>query len=106
MIDLCLSVFPWATFRRAKGALKLHIALDHSGYLPTFVSVTEGNKHEIAWAKALQVPKGSFCVFDKAFTDYAWFGTLVEKGIFFVVRQKVNAQYRVMKRHTYAYSFA
>jgi len=99
VIDLCLSVFPWATFRKAKGALKLHIGLDHGGYLPTFVSVTEGSKHEIAWAKALQLPKGSFCVFDKAFTDYGWFGTLVEKGIFFVVRQKVNAQYRVIERH-------
>jgi len=99
VIDLCLSMFPWATFRTTKGALKLHIGLDHGGYLPTFISVTEGSRHEIAWAKALQLPKGSFCVFDKAFTDYDWFGTLVEKGILFVVRQKINAQYRVIERH-------
>jgi len=98
VIDLCLKVFPWATFRKTKGALKLHIGLDHSGYLPTFVSVTEGSKHEIAWARALQLPRGSFCVFDKAFTDYDWFGTLVKKGIFFITRQKINAQYRVIER--------
>jgi len=98
VIDLCLSVFPWATFRTTKGALKLHIGLDHSGYLPTFIAVKEAIKHEISWAKTLQLPKGGFCVFDKAFTDYDWFGTLIEKGIFFVIRQKSNARYRVIER--------
>lgn len=98
VIDLCLSVFPWATFRRTKGAIKLHIGLDHSGYLPTFVSITEGNVHEVSWVKTLQLPRGSFIVFDKGFVDYAWFGSLIPKGIFFVTRLKTNARYKVVER--------
>lgn len=96
IIDLCLSVFPWATFRKAKGAVKLHVGLDHGGYLPAFVSVTEGKKHELSWAKALKLPKRSFIVFDKAFTDYQWFQNLINRGFFFVTRQKKNACYEVI----------
>ena len=98
VIDLCLSVFPWATFRKTKGAIKIHMGLDHSGYLPSFVSIAEGNVHEVSWAKTLQLPRGSFTVFDKGFVDYAWFGSLVHKGIFFVTRLKANACYRVVER--------
>jgi putative transposase len=98
VIDLCLSVFPWATFRKAKGAIKLHMGLDHSGYLPAFVSVTEGGKHEMSWARTLEIPRGSFVVFDKGFVDYKWFASLVNKGVFFVTRQKTNACYRVIER--------
>lgn len=98
IVDLCLSVFPWASFRKAKGAIKLHIGLDHSGYLPCFVSITEGIKHEISWAKALLLPPLSFLVFDKGFLDYGWFASLIEKGIFFVTRQKTNARYVVVER--------
>lgn len=98
VIDLCLSVFPWATFRKTKGAIKLHIGLDHSGYLPSFVSMTEGKTHEVSWAKTLQLPRGSFIVFDKGFVDYTWFGSLINKGIFFVTRLKTNARYKVVER--------
>ena len=98
VIDLCLSVFPWATFRRAKGAVKLHMGLDHGGYLPAFVSVTEGGKHEMSWARTLELPRGSVVVFDKGFVDYKWFASLVNKGVFFVTRQKTNACYRVVER--------
>lgn len=98
VIDLCLSVFPWATFRRAKGAVKLHMGLDHSGCLPAFVSVTEGGKHEMSWARTLELPRGSFVAFDKGFVDYKWFSSLVNKGVFFVTRQKTNACYKVTER--------
>ena len=59
VIDLCLSMFPWAKFRRAKGALKVHVGMDHEGRLPTFVAVTEGRTSDIEVARTLRLPKGS-----------------------------------------------
>jgi len=91
VIDLCLGVFPWATFRKAKGAIKLHTGLDANGYLPTFVDMTEGSYHEINWARTLQLPKGSTVVFDRGFNDYSWFDELDQHDIFFVTRLKSNA---------------
>jgi len=99
IIELSLSVFPWATFNRKKGAVKLHVGLDHGGYIPTFVSVTEGDHHEIKWARTLDLPENSVVVVDMGFTDYGWFNDLHNKGITFVIRQKKNAIYRVIKRN-------
>ncbi len=99
IIELSLSVFPWATFNRKKGAVKLHVGLDHGGYVPAFVSVTEGDHHEIKWARTLDLPKDSVVVVDMGFTDYGWFNDLHNKGITFVIRQKKNAIYRVVKRN-------
>jgi len=99
IIELSLSVFPWATYNRKKGAVKLHVGLDHAGYLPSFVSITEGYHHEMKWARTLDLPKGSVVVFDKGFIDYAWFNELDNKGISFVTRMKKNALYRVVKRN-------
>ena len=98
-IDLCLSVFPWADFRTTKGAIKLHVGLDHAGYLPAFVTVSDGKTHDITAARALQFSKGSIVVCDRGYTDYAWYNQLNNKGIFFVTRQKKNANYAVVKRH-------
>ena len=58
-IDLYLSMFPWANFRRTKGAIKLHVGLDHDGYLPEFVTITEGKTTDIETARALEFSKGS-----------------------------------------------
>ena len=90
-VDLCLSVFPWAEFRKRKGAIRLHMGLDADGYLPTFMDMTDGKVHEINWAKTLKLPKGSFAVFDRGFTDYGWYSSLMTNGIFFVTRLKSNA---------------
>jgi len=90
-VDLCLSVFPWAKFRKRKGAIKLHMGLDADGYLPTFMDMTDGKVHEVNWAKTLKLPKGSFAVFDRGFTDYGWYSSLMANGIFFVTRLKSNA---------------
>lgn len=90
-IDLCLSVFPWAKFRKTKGAIKLHVGLDTEGYLPTFMSLTDGKVHESQWAKALNLPRGSIAVFDRGFNDYAWYETLTANGVYFVTRLKSNA---------------
>ena len=99
-IDLCLSVFPWADFRTTKGAIKLHVGLNHNGYLPEFVTVTEGKKHDVTVGRILKFPKGSIVAIDKGYNDYSWYNQLTEKGIFFVTRLKSNAKHRVVKRQT------
>ena len=97
-IDLSLGAFPWASFRRTKSAVRIHTLLDHSGYLPAFVSITDGKTHETKVFKSLNLPKGSIVVEDRAYTDYQWFNNLQQNGIFFVTRQKTNAVYRVTER--------
>ena len=98
VIDLCLTVFPWADFHHSKGAVKLHVGLNHAGYLPEFVTVTEGGVYEIGIGKAMRFPKGSIVVIDRGYTDFAWYKELTDKGIFFVTRLKKAADYRVIKR--------
>jgi len=97
-IDLCLSVFPWAEFRTTKGAIKLHVGLNHAGYLPEFVTVTEGKNHDVTVGRTLTFPKGSIVVVDKGYNDYTWYKQLTDNGIFFVTRLKVNARYRTLCR--------
>ncbi len=97
-IDLCLSVFPWAKFRTTKGAVKLHVGLNHAGYLPEFVTLTEGKKHDITVGRILKFPKGSIVAIDKAYNDYSWYKHLTGNGIYFVTRLKSNAKYRVIDR--------
>lgn len=97
-IDLCLSVFPWAEFRSTKGAIKLHVGLNHAGYLPEFVTITEGKDHDITVGRTLNFPKGSIVAIDKAYNDYAWYNQLTNKGIFFVTRLKSNAKFRIVCR--------
>ena len=97
-IDLCLSVFPWASFRSTKGAIKLHVGLNHDGYLPEFVTITEGKTSDIEMGRTLAFPSGSIIVVDRGYNDYDWYNQLAEKGIFFVTRLKANAQYRVINR--------
>lgn len=99
-IDLCLSVFPWADFRATKGAIKLHVGLNHEGYLPEFVTLTSGNDHDISVGRTVDFPKGSIVAIDKGYNDYAWYNQLTTKGIFFVTRMKTNAKYRVVERHS------
>jgi len=99
-IDLCLSMFPWAKFRSTKGAVKLHVGLNHQGYLPEFVTITEGNVADITIGRTLDFPKESIVVIDRGYTDHLWYKRLTQKGIFFVTRLKVSAKYRVIERHT------
>ena len=97
VIELCLSLFDWASFRQTKGAVKLHLLLDHDGYLPTFATVTEGDVHEVNVAWELKLPKGSILAVDMGYTDYSLFAKWILEGIFFVTRQKGNAAYRVVE---------
>jgi hypothetical protein len=91
VIDLCLEIFDWAKFRRAKGAIKLHLLLDHDGCLPCFGVITEGKTHEIRVARTLDWPKGSIVAIDRGYIDYAFLDSLTERDIFFVTRLKGNA---------------
>jgi hypothetical protein len=97
-IDLCLSVFPWADFRTTKGAIKLHVGLNHAGYLPEFITVTDGKSADVTVGRTLEFPKGSIVAIDKGYNDYTWYKQLTNKGIFFVTRLKKNAKYRVVGR--------
>jgi hypothetical protein len=99
-IDLCLSVFSWARFRTTKGAVKLHVGLDHEGLLPSFLTITDGKTHDITAARALQLPKGSIVAMDRGYTDYAWYNQLNNQDIFFVTRLRKNARYRVTERRS------
>jgi len=101
-IDLCLAAFPWADFRKTKGAVKLHVGLNHAGYLPEFVAITEGKKHDVKVGKMFNFPKGSIVAIDKGYNDYAWYKRLTDKGIFFVTRLKTNAKYQVTDRRSVA----
>ena len=98
VVDLSLGLNPWASFRRTKAAVKLHTVLDHGGYLPAFVSISDGKTNETKVARSIHLPKGSIVVEDRAYTDYNWFASLQENGTFFVTRQKTNAVYRVLQR--------
>ena len=97
VIDLCLSIFPWAEFRQTKGAVKLHMVIAHEGYLPVFADLTNGKTHEIKVARTLLFPKGSVVVFDRGYNDYAYFGSLCADGVFFVTRAKEGTIYEVVE---------
>ena len=95
VIDLCLSMYDWAKFRRTKGAIKLHLLLDHDGYLPAYCVITEGKVHEIRVARSLDLPSGAIVVADRGYVDYLWLDQLESHGVFFVTRLKDNASFTV-----------
>jgi Transposase DDE domain/Domain of unknown function (DUF4372) len=97
VIALCASVFDWAQFRRSKGAVKLHLLLDHDGHLPCFAVVTEGKQHEMQVARQLHFAPGTLLVIDRGYTDYEWFARLSAEGVHFVTRLKDNADYGVVE---------
>ena len=72
-IDLCLSVFPWAKFRTTKGAIKLHVGLNHAGHIPEFAIVTDGKVGDVTAGRTIHFPKGSIVAIDRAYNDYAWY---------------------------------
>jgi len=98
VIDLCLSMFPWAKFRKRKGALKIHTLLDHQGTIPSFMVVTDAKQHEVKVAKNLFLPVSldSIITVDKAYVDFQWLYSLKRQGIYFVTRAKENMNYRVV----------
>jgi hypothetical protein len=99
-VSLCLSLFPWAKFRRTKGAVKLHLLLDHDGYLPTYAYISNGKKHDVTVARKVPLAPGSIVAMDRGYNDYALFGNWTDNGIFFVTRLKENADYEVIEERT------
>jgi Domain of unknown function (DUF4372)/Transposase DDE domain len=95
-IDLCLEMFDWARFRRTKGAIKLHLLLDHDGYLPCFAIVTEGNVSDVKVAHQFHFDPGTIVVDDRGYNDYALFGKWTFQDVYFVTRMKENALYEVI----------
>lgn len=93
-IDLCLSLFPWAYFRKNKGAVRLHTLLDLRGSIPSFIEITDGKVHEVNILDFLIPEPGSFYVMDRAYVDFERLYALHQAGAFFVVRTKNNLQYR------------
>src|SRR4030042_2121860 len=100
-IDLCLSVFPWAKFRTTKGAIKLHCLYDHSGALPTFLTITDGKSHDVRVVKEQTFPMSpdSIVSVDKAYIDYTWLNSLDMQGVWFVTRAKTNIDCAVVGQH-------
>ena len=98
-IDLCLAAFPWAWFRRTKGAIKLHVGLDQAGHLPSFLSVTDGKAGDVTVARTWTFPAGSVVVADRAYLDFKWLYHLHERGVTFVTRLKRGVKYRVLRDH-------
>ena len=89
-IDLCLSVFPWAPFRRAKAAVKLHTLLDLRGNIPTFIHISDGKMHEVNVLDQLLPEPGAFYIMDRGFLDFERLFRFHEAGSFFVTRGKSN----------------
>jgi hypothetical protein len=93
-IDLCLSLFPWAQFRKTKSAIKLHTLLDLRGNIPSFIVITDGKVHDVNILDELFPEAGSFYIMDRAYIDFARLYALQQQAAFFVVRAKSNLQYR------------
>lgn len=100
VIDLCAKLFDWAKYRKTKGAVKLHLLLDHEGLLPHYAVITEGRTSDIGVARKLTLPAGSMLVFDRGYCDYAWFAELDNNGVHFVTRLKEKAAYEVLETQT------
>lgn len=97
-IDLCLKVFDWAHFRRAKGAVKLHLLLDHAGYLPCWAYISDGKCADIKAARMLKLPAGAIVAMDRGYNDYALFGAWCTSGVYFVTRIKDKTDYQVVSQ--------
>ena len=100
VIDLCLSIYDWAHFRRTKGAIKLHLLLDHAGYLPEFVNISTGKVHEVNVLKTLHFQPGTIIVFDRGLVDYYQWGVWTNQGVYFVTWLKSNADYKVVQENS------
>ena len=93
-IDLCLSLFPWATFRKTKAAVKVHTLLDLRGSIPAFLVITTGKVSDVTVLDEMPLPAGSIVVMDRGYVDFARWYVLHTQGVFFVTRAKSNFQAR------------
>ena len=99
-IDLCLSMFPWARFRKAKGAIKLHTMIEIHSSIPVFIDITHGKVHDVNVLDILTLDPGSFLVMDRGYLDFARLYALHQALAFFVTRAKSNLQFRRQYSHS------
>jgi len=99
VVTLCSKMFPWATWSRQKGAIKLHLTLDHAGYLPEAMVITTGKYSELTVARRQRYARGTILVMDRGFVDCRWFHQLNESGVWFVTRIKKDTPYAVVESH-------
>lgn len=98
-IDLCLSVFPWANFRKTKAAIKLHTLLDLRGNIPSFIHISDGKLHDVNALDLLPIEAGAYYVMDRGYLDFRRLFTLNQASAFFVTRAKSNTKYRRLYSH-------
>jgi Domain of unknown function (DUF4372)/Transposase DDE domain len=98
VIDLSVSMYDWAKYQRTKGAIKLHLVLDHDGYLPCFGVLTDGTVGDVKVAQQLRFASGTIVVDDRGYNDYRLFGRWCAEGVFFVTRMKRGARYTVVRQ--------
>jgi hypothetical protein len=99
MIDLCLTVFPWANFRQTKAAIKLHTLLDLRGNSPTFIHISDGKLHDVTVLDILVPEPGAFYIMDRGYLDFSRLYALDQCAVFFVIRAKSNFQFRRLYSH-------
>ena len=97
VVTLCAEMFPWATWSRQKGAVKLHLTLDHAGYLPEAMVITTGTYSELTIARGRRYARGTILVMDRGFVDYRWLHRLDSEGVIFVTRMKRDTSYKVVE---------
>jgi hypothetical protein len=97
VVTLCSKMFPWATWSRQKGAIKLHLTLDHAGYLPEALVITTGKYSELTVARRQRYARGTILVMDRGFVDFRWFRQLTDSGVWFVTRLKKDTPYEVVE---------
>lgn len=94
-ISLCLSLFPWAQYRQAKGGVKLHVLLSHEDYMPEYALLTEARQHDIRPARQISLRPGSIVVMDRGYNDFTLFGKWCQEGVFWVTRMKDGTAFEV-----------
>jgi Domain of unknown function (DUF4372)/Transposase DDE domain len=97
-VALSLSMFDWAQYKRTKGAVKLHLVLDHDGYLPRYAVISDGKESDIGAAREMSFSPGTMLVFDRGYADYDWWLSLTRQKVSFVTRLKDNADYAVVEK--------
>jgi putative transposase len=99
-LQLCLELSPWAAYRSDQAAIKLHTAIDLAGELPEFAVIGDAKTQDIRVATTIEFKPGTTVVFDRGYSDYAWFNSLNERQVFFVTRARTNCQYEVIKSNS------
>ena len=97
VIPVCVSMFEWASYVKTKGAVKLHLVLDNSSFLPQYAVITEGNTGDVTAAKKMEFSSGAMLVFDRGYEDHGWWRKLSANHVFFVSRLKDSTAYGIVE---------